>query len=507
MAFDGNGNYTLPLAPVVAGTAILDTWANTTLADVASALTLTLKRDGQGGPIANISFNGFRALNVADGQSLNEWATVNQLNNNSAGYIATVSGTNILTATITRSITAYAAGQSFTFIVPNTITGAATININSLGAKSITKNGSTALAAGDMVAGEICYIEYDGTRFQKIDSVSPTALQNALNLIATVSLNAASVTGALSVGANATVSGTLGVTGAVALASTLTVAGLSALNGGSTTTTPTLFDSSTKIATTAFVQNSNAAIQGDFKNLKINTVGVNNFSSVVTADSVLLSNAAGQYYSLRSVSGTASIAASGLNGLDTGTSTANTWYYVFVIFNQTTLAQGTLLSVSATAPTLPSGYTFFARVGVVRTDSSANKYLLQTLQLGRQVQYVVLAASNTAAMPTLSSGAVGNVSTPTWASVSTSGFNPPTASKILLVLFNAGNGTVAMAAPNASYGAYNNQTNPPPICIATFTNEPGNQFISSIILESSNIYYASTGANASLLVTGWEDNL
>ena len=48
MPRDSNGNYTLPLADVNAGEYITSTWANTTLADLAAAMTGSLARSGVG---------------------------------------------------------------------------------------------------------------------------------------------------------------------------------------------------------------------------------------------------------------------------------------------------------------------------------------------------------------------------------------------------------------------------------------------------------------------------
>ena len=49
----------------------------------------------------------------------------------------------------------------------NTVnTGAATLNVNTLGAKTIKKNGSEDLEDGDIGAGQIVIVVYDGTNFQ-----------------------------------------------------------------------------------------------------------------------------------------------------------------------------------------------------------------------------------------------------------------------------------------------------------------------------------------------------
>ena len=84
-------------------------------------------------------------------------------------YIATVGGTaNAITLTPSPAITAYAAGQRFTFIAGSSNTGATTVNISGLGAKDIKRPDATlaALVTGDIVSGALIDIEYDGTRFQ-----------------------------------------------------------------------------------------------------------------------------------------------------------------------------------------------------------------------------------------------------------------------------------------------------------------------------------------------------
>lgn len=48
MSRDASGTYTLPLSPVVTGTTIEASWANTSLNDVAAALTDSLSRSGDG---------------------------------------------------------------------------------------------------------------------------------------------------------------------------------------------------------------------------------------------------------------------------------------------------------------------------------------------------------------------------------------------------------------------------------------------------------------------------
>lgn len=88
--------------------------------------------------------------------------------NNAFNYVAT-SGTNTITGSLAYAPTAYTAGMEVVIKPANTITGAATINLNSLGAKNIYKdNGSgtlVAVASGDIKSGVPVRLTYDGTQF------------------------------------------------------------------------------------------------------------------------------------------------------------------------------------------------------------------------------------------------------------------------------------------------------------------------------------------------------
>lgn len=92
-------------------------------------------------------------------------------------FLSSVSGSDTITANVTSpNFTAYAAGQMFNFVAAaaNTTTSV-TLNLNSLGAKSVTKTGSTALAVGDIKIGQLVSVVYDGTRFQLVGAISLSA--------------------------------------------------------------------------------------------------------------------------------------------------------------------------------------------------------------------------------------------------------------------------------------------------------------------------------------------
>jgi hypothetical protein len=88
--------------------------------------------------------------------------------------LITVAGTNALTGLAIPPLEGYTAGAQYTFIAQNNNTGAVTLDIDSLGVKSVTKFGTTPLVANDIRAGALILVEYDGTRFQLLNAVSNT---------------------------------------------------------------------------------------------------------------------------------------------------------------------------------------------------------------------------------------------------------------------------------------------------------------------------------------------
>jgi len=59
MSRNGTGTYTLPAGnPVVTGTTISSTWANTTLTDLATAMTGSVAADGQTPITGNLQMGG-----------------------------------------------------------------------------------------------------------------------------------------------------------------------------------------------------------------------------------------------------------------------------------------------------------------------------------------------------------------------------------------------------------------------------------------------------------------
>lgn len=129
-----------------------------------------IAKDGQNTPTANLPMATYKHTNIADATERNEYLSMGQFQDNEGKYYVTTGSSNAYVVTPTPAITAYVAGLSF-YINPNfSNTGAATLNVSGLGTKAITKLGTTALASGDIVSGQIYEVIYDGTQFQLIDS-------------------------------------------------------------------------------------------------------------------------------------------------------------------------------------------------------------------------------------------------------------------------------------------------------------------------------------------------
>jgi len=193
MSFNGSGTFVINSAgqPVVTGTVISSTAFNALTADLATGLSTTITKNGQSIPTANLPMGGFKLTGLVDGTAATDSATVSQIQS-AYGTFLTVLGTNTITATVSPSLTAYSAGQMFGFVAVNTNTGATTINISGLGAKSIvTPLG--ALNAGDIQSGYFYIIYYDGTSFQLLGistSLTTLSISGTLSVTGAATFNA-----------------------------------------------------------------------------------------------------------------------------------------------------------------------------------------------------------------------------------------------------------------------------------------------------------------------------
>jgi len=114
---------------------------------------------------------------------INAFPTPEDIQNSAHTYTGTVGGTaDVITLTPDPAWTAYAAGQQIWWITSGANTTNVTVNVSSLGAKALTKNGTTALVANDLPSGALVGARYDGTRLQLLSLGAATVPSGALPL-------------------------------------------------------------------------------------------------------------------------------------------------------------------------------------------------------------------------------------------------------------------------------------------------------------------------------------
>lgn len=209
----------------------------------------------------------------------------------------------------------------------------------------------------------------------------------------------------------------------------------------------------------------------------------------IDADEIILQNTGGDSYRATSVNLTmAGDATVGINALDAGSLANNTWYYLWVIYNGTTVAS--LGSTSSTAPTMPSGYTYKALVGAMTTDGSAN--FLGFYQQDNCVEY--------SAVQTIKSDA--SFASGAWTSQSITSFFPSTTKRIKIFFGSNGNYVALSPRSDGHAGSY--------FCASGAATDYGifpashAQQATLELRYAAAIYYYTNNATASLLAVGWE---
>ena len=170
MSDNGSGTYVVNSSgqPVVSATPITAAAFNAYTADAATAMSNRICKDGQTTITANIPFGGYKATGLGAGTARTDGASLATIQDGTGVYVATVGGTaNAITLTPSPAIAAYVAGQTFSFSVAATNTGAVTIAISGLTAKNCL-NGTLACVGGEFRINDLVEVQYDGTSFEKL---------------------------------------------------------------------------------------------------------------------------------------------------------------------------------------------------------------------------------------------------------------------------------------------------------------------------------------------------
>jgi len=158
--------------------------------DIRLAIQNALAKDGQNSPTADINFGGYGILNHASGSARTSVPNVGKIQDCGILWGGTSAGSsNAYTISLTPAITAYANGQQFAFKADKTNSGAATLNVNAVGAVAIRKTDGVAdVEAGDILNGQIVHVTYDPGGFFTIRNRGALDILRATGLTYTGSI-------------------------------------------------------------------------------------------------------------------------------------------------------------------------------------------------------------------------------------------------------------------------------------------------------------------------------
>jgi len=164
--------------PVTPGTIIEADWANTTMSEIAAALTGSIAADGQTNPINNLPMNGYHHTGVSDATARNQYLTLGYAQDGNVSQLANVppTATNNITGTLVGwgggTPANYSPGTIVGWFQPVTNTGPMTIDVSYVGSRSIVTAAESPLIGGDLLAGNYYVAYYDGTKFILISSTA-----------------------------------------------------------------------------------------------------------------------------------------------------------------------------------------------------------------------------------------------------------------------------------------------------------------------------------------------
>lgn len=168
MPRNGSGVYTLPpgINPVVTQTLITSQWANTTMTDIANALTQSVSRDGQSPMTGNLNMANFQVTNLGTPTTAGSAVSLSYVQTGAQFRLANVSGVNQLTASLAGGATSFTLGQLVELIPASTNTGPVTLNVNGAGYVPVVSSLGLPLGNTSLVAGGLYLLGWDGAQWR-----------------------------------------------------------------------------------------------------------------------------------------------------------------------------------------------------------------------------------------------------------------------------------------------------------------------------------------------------
>lgn len=174
MPWNGTGTFALGTAAIGYQKTSSSADMNAKHDDLVNGLNLTLLRDGQASPTANLPMGSYRHTGAGAAVEATDYARADQVQNGGFTWCGTAGGTaDALTLTPAPAATAYAAGQFFRFEAAfDNTSSTVTVNVSGLGTKTI----GGPIAIGQIQDGEIYEIVYNGTEFRLGSLVSEVSI-------------------------------------------------------------------------------------------------------------------------------------------------------------------------------------------------------------------------------------------------------------------------------------------------------------------------------------------
>ena len=176
MPRQSNSTYQAPAnTAAVSHAQISSTAFNTLETDIGSEITNSLDRLGRGAMQANLPMGGFRITGQLAGSATNDGAVVSQVQSDVLSQAVSVSGVDTIVLTFApQFVGPLVTGTKirWTSPGPNTTTSP-TVNVDTIGAVNLLRNGGASLAIGDTGAsGYECEAEYNGTNWLLLNPVT-----------------------------------------------------------------------------------------------------------------------------------------------------------------------------------------------------------------------------------------------------------------------------------------------------------------------------------------------
>jgi hypothetical protein len=186
MSRNGSGTYNLPAGnPVVTGTTITTTWANTTLNDIASALTGSVAADGQTPMTSSLNMANNKIISVTDPTSAQDAATKNYTDTAITTATSGLSSTYLTKANNLSDVTSASTSR--------TNLGLGTIATQAASAVAITGGtiSGVSLNASDLSSGTVAFARLPtGSVLQVVQASYSTSVSNATSTYADTGLTA-----------------------------------------------------------------------------------------------------------------------------------------------------------------------------------------------------------------------------------------------------------------------------------------------------------------------------